>query len=124
MKYKMAALILALTVAAWAQTTPTTPHQSTVPADKAKCACCDKMAPTDTKDAHASCARNMKASADGKDMGSCCGGKDAKSCMKGDKDKTASAQCGEKCSKQCEKGCCSKKNETTAKNCCASRLRS
>ncbi len=48
MRYKMFALMLALTVATWAQTstqtTPATPQQSTVPAEKAKCACCDKMA--------------------------------------------------------------------------------
>src|ERR1039458_7309586 len=87
MRYKMFALILALTVATWAQTstqtTPATPQQSTTPADKAKCGCCDKMAATDAKDAHACCARHdmkgdMKA-ADGKEMASCCAGKDAKS---------------------------------------------
>jgi hypothetical protein len=57
-------LLLALTVVSWAQTatqtTRSTPPQSSAPAEKAKCACCDKMAAADTKDAHASCADHMK----------------------------------------------------------------
>ena len=140
MTCKMLALILALTVASWAQTatqtTPATPQQSTVPAEKVKCACCDKMASADSKDAHACCAHHemkgdMAGMKDGKEMASCCAGKDAKSidgkdtmaCMKGDKDKascckegcskescgkekTASACCSEKCGKDSEKGCC------------------
>jgi|CZKD01.1.fsa_nt_gi hypothetical protein len=129
MRYKMFALILALTVATWAQTstqtTPATPQQSTTPADKAKCGCCDKMAATDAKDAHACCARHdmkgdMKA-ADGKEMASCCAGKDAKSsggkdamaCMKNDKDKTAASCCKDDCSKDS----CGK--DKTAAACCA-----
>jgi len=147
----MFALILALTVATWAQTsTQTTPQQSTVPADKAKCGCCDKMAAADAKDAPACCAHHdMKSEAkdkDGKETASCCAGKDAKadgkdamSCMKNDKDKAAAACCkddcskdkaaaaccGEKCGKDGEKSCCStKKTEKTAKNCCAKELHS
>jgi hypothetical protein len=141
MKHKMIALILALTVVSWAQTvtqtTASTPQQSSAPAEKGKC--CDKMA-ADSKDAPASCAdhmKHMKHGGDGKEMAGCCSGKDkdaksccvgsdAKSCMKGDKDK--SACCGESCgkdktaatccgSKECEKGCCSKKSEKTASNC-------
>jgi hypothetical protein len=53
MKYKMLVLILFLTVMSWAQSaTPSassTPQQSTVPADQAECACCDKMSARDTK---------------------------------------------------------------------------
>ena len=43
MRHKILALILALTGMSWAQTAqtaPSTPQQSTVPADKAKCSCC------------------------------------------------------------------------------------
>lgn len=153
MRYKMFALILALTVATWAQTstqtTPSTPQQSTVPADKAKSACCDKMAATGAKDAPTSCAReDMKSDMkdkDDKEMASCCAGKDAKAsgvkdamaCMKNDKEKAASfckgacntektaACCAGKCAKDGEKGCCSgMKSEKTAKNCCAKELHS
>jgi len=137
MKCKMMAVILALTVMTWAQTAtqtaPSTPQQSTAPAEKAKCACCDKMAAAGTKDAQACCAHHGKHASD-KEMASCCGGKDAKSCMKNDKDavagscckdacskescgkdKTASACCGADRGKGCEKGCCSsKKAEKTA----------
>ncbi len=129
MKFKMTALILALTVVAWAQTAtptaPAAPQQSTAPEQKAKCPCCDKMAMKDAKDAHSCCMHHEK-DASGKETASCCGGKDAMSCMKGDKDKTAHACCGDKCSKdaagkmscagkcakECEKGCCSAKNKS------------
>lgn len=153
MKYKMMASILALTVMTWAQTaTPTTPapQQSTVPAAKDKCPCCDKMAATDAKDAHASCMQHDMKAGDGKEKesccvgkdaaASCCSGKDAMSCMTGDKDKTAASSCGDKCSKdktaaaccsgKCakdgEKGCCpsEKKAEKAAKSCCEDELRS
>lgn len=144
MKYKMLAAVLALTVMSWAQTTtqtaPSTPEQSTAPAEKAKCACCDKMAATDAKDAHACCAHHDMQSKDGKGMASCCGGKDAKSCMRSDKDKTAASCCkdacskdkdksaagccGDTCSKKGEKGCCAGKKDKTAKDCCAKELHS
>ena len=153
MRYKMLALILALTVLSWAQTatqTPaSTPQQSTAPADKAKCGCCDKMTAADSKDAPACCAhhdmqaKDGKETASGKSAMSCCSGKDAKSCMRSGKektatscckdgcskdscgkDKTAAACCGTTCSKD-GKGCCSsKKTEKTAKNCCDDDLRS
>ena len=148
MKHKLIALILALTVVSWAQTatqtTPSTPQQSTAPAEKTKCPCGDKMAAADTKDAHASCARHMKHSVDGKEMAGCCSGKDkdaksccagddAKSCMKGAKDK--SACCGDSCGKDkapeaccggkdCEKGCCSKKTEKAVGSCLRSGVHS
>ena len=138
MKHKMLALILALTVVSWAQTAtqtaPAAPQQSTAPVEKGKCACCDKMASADSKDAmscsrhaeHAKHGKEMASCCAGKDGKSCCGGKDTKSCMKGDKnaascckdgcgkDKTASACCG---GKDCKEGCCSKKKEA-AMNCC------
>lgn len=139
MKPKMLAFILALTVASWAQTatqaTPATPQQSTAPAEKAKCSCCDKMAASNSNDAHACCARHKSdaketaSCCNGKDAKSCCAGKDAKSCMKDektassccrdcDKDKTV-ANGGEKCAKECANGCCKeKKVEAAAHNCC------
>jgi len=135
MKYKMLALILALTVMSWAQTAtqsaPTTTPDKTAPAAMGKC--CEKMAK-----GGASCMRHSKQTASSKEMGSCCAGKeaksccsskDAKSCMKDDKatascckdgcakDKTTASCCGDKCGKDGEKGCCSKKDKT-ARNCC------
>ncbi len=123
MRYKILAAALALTVMAWAQTAtqtaPSTPQQSTAPAEKAKCPCCEKMGSADAKDMHASCMHHdmkagdeaMGACCAGKDKDkeamSCCGGKDGKSCMKGDKDE-ASACSGDKCGKDkmAEAGCC------------------
>jgi hypothetical protein len=139
MKYKMLALILALTVASWAQTatqnTPAAPAQSTAPAEKGKCPCCDKM--TDAKAGQSCCHHEMAGKDEkalsccsGKDAKSCCGGSDAKSCMRSDKDKTACCAdcgkdktaagcCGGECGKHHETGCCShEKSEKTAMNCC------
>jgi hypothetical protein len=153
MKYKMLALIVALTVVSWAQTeTQTAPpaaQQSTVPADIAKCPCCDKMAAGDMKDMKSCCAHHdMKSkdeAKDGKAMASCCAGKegmsakDAKACMRKGKDKmascckgadgknscgkdkTAAACCGDKCEKD-GKGCCGGKDKT-AKSCCQKEMR-
>lgn len=137
MKHKIFVLILALTVASWAQTatqTPAPPQASTAPAEKAKSSCCDKMSAKDG----ASCARHAKDSTDakadsccaGKDS-SCCGGKDAMSCMKDKADKSA-ASCKDNCmknkktaaaccgsEKSCGKDCCSSgKKEKAARNCC------
>ena len=133
MKHKLFALILALTVVSWAQTAtqPSAPTES-APAEKAKCACCDKMA-ADSKDTHAACMRNghgdakdMASCCAGKEGKSCCGGKDSKSCMKDDttadscckdgceKGKTSSC-CDRKAAKECGKGCCgSNKTEKPA----------
>lgn len=118
MKRNVLALILALTVVSWAQTAtqsaPSTPQQSTT--EKAKCACCDKMA--ESKDGHTACMRHAK-NGDAKQMASCCAGnnggsccgKDAKSCMKDDN----SASCS-------KDGCCKQKDKTasccTGKSCC------
>ena len=70
MKYKMLVLILLLTVMSWAQSaTPSassTPQQSTVPADQAKCACCDKMSARDTKAGATCCAHHNMEAKDGK----------------------------------------------------------
>lgn len=146
MRYKISALILALTVISWAQTaTPVAPSapQQNAPAAQSKCSCCDKMASADAKDAKSCCAHHdMQAKgADGKDAKkmSCCAGKDAKStdgkdamsCMRNAKDKTASCckkGCGKtSCGKDKMAACCGEKcgkAGTTAKTCCAKELHS
>ena len=125
MKCKMLALILMLTVVSWTQTaTQSTPpsDQPSGTSDKAKCACCDKMAKSDSKDAHAACMRKH----DGKEMASCCTGKDDKesccskegaSCMKDGKmaESCKGMKCDHKASQDCRKGCCgSNKSEKPA----------
>ncbi|HTZ82387.1 MAG TPA: hypothetical protein VMB66_04310 [Candidatus Acidoferrales bacterium] len=139
MKHRILALMLALTVASWAQTatqaTPSNPEQSNAPAATSKCACCDRMAKSDAKAGDFCCARHKMQSADSKDMASCCSGKDAKSCCGKDakacarkdktasgckdcgKDKTASSCCGGQCGND-GAGCCCKKKTETARNCC------
>lgn len=134
MRHKIFALIVALTVASWAQTaTQNPPTSNPAPAEKAKASCCDKMSAKDG----ASCPRHGKDAKDSKEMASCCAGKDmaagcckdAKACMKDDK--MAASCCKDGCAKDktaascCKKGCCSSdKKETTAKNCCAKGVRS
>jgi hypothetical protein len=124
MKYRMLALILALTVVSWAQTaTQTTPSTPQTP--ETKCACCDKMAASDSKDAHAAClgkhdGKEMASCCAGKDDKSCCGGKDDKSCMKDGKMADCckgkdGMKCDRKAGKDCGKGCCgSSKSEKPA----------
>jgi hypothetical protein len=137
MRYKMFALILALTVATWAQTStptaPSTPQQGLVPAEKAMC---NKMSAGDSKDAPACCARHSMKSdmqaEDNKATASCCaskdatsGSKDVMSCMKNDKDKTAASCCKDGCSKgSCGKdktaaACCGGKCGKDEKGCCS-----
>lgn len=131
MKFKLTALILALTVASWAQTTSQNPpapapQENAAPHAKADCACCDKMA--SAKEGQSCCHHEMAGKDEkavsccsGEGASACCGGKDAKSCMKGDKDKAAAAACGDCCGKDHEKGCCAshKKGDKTAMNCCS-----
>lgn len=150
MKFKMVVLILSLAMMSLAQTTtpagPTATQQDS--AEKAKCACCDKMAAGEAKDAPACCAHHDMSAKDGKEMASCCAGKNAKSsgkdamsCMRNSKDKaafcckegcgkdsctkdkTASACCGGSCGKD-GKGCCAKEAEKAAKSCCKAKLQS
>lgn len=141
MKYKGLILILALTVAAWAQTANSN-QQASTPPEKTKCACCDS-----TTSAHAeegqSCARHMAKTADGKPITSCCDqgdkkdgksccGKDAQ-CMKGgkaaccsdnNKDKTAASCCVSACAKSCGRACGSGKPEKASRSCCHKVLQS
>lgn len=128
MRYKTIALMLALTVATWAQTASPNPQTSTAP-EKTKCACCDKTANADGQ----SCARHMAKSADGKPMASCCDEKNGKSCCGKDaqcmkegkgccsgasQDKTAESHCGSDCAKSCGKACCSGETQKGSTSCC------
>lgn len=126
----LALIILALTAGLWAQdATPMPSADQQTSTEKQKCACCDKMSASDSKDMKM-CARHGKHSKGAKnscctgEKGMSCCGKDGKSCMKDDKtvascckkcgnDKTASSCCG----KDCPEGCCSKNVEGTM-NCC------
>jgi hypothetical protein len=106
MKLKLIALLLALTVMSWAQsTTPApapAPDQKSTPADtKANCPGCDKMASADHKDM-AACMHHGAAGKgdtetmsgcagkDAKDAATCRSRKEGKSCSKDDR---ASAAC-------------------------------
>ena len=126
MKYRLLALILTLTVVSWTQTAtqaaPSTDQQSA--SDKSKCACCDKMGKSDSKDAHSCCmgkheGKEMASCCSGKDDKSCCG-KDAASCMKDGKMADCckgkdGMKCDRKAGKDCGKGCCgSNKSEKPA----------
>jgi hypothetical protein len=126
MKYKLLALILTVTIVSWTQTatqsTSSALQENTAP-DKAKCPCCDKMASSDAKDAHAACMRKH----DGKEMASCCSGKDAKSCCNGKEakhcmndDKAAASCCKDCCGKEKDKtaSCCRKSGKECGKGCC------
>ncbi len=120
MRFKLIALILALTVMSWAQTAtpsaPSTPQQSTVPAEAKACPCCDK-ASAEMNEGHACCAHHATAAKDAK--AACCSGKDAKSCKRTSADKTAAACCGgAKCGKDCAKQCGSgKQGKEIARSC-------
>jgi hypothetical protein len=124
MKFRIIALILALSVLSWTQTTSqpapdATPSQNAPAADtKAGCDCCQKTASSGDKEA-AACCQNMK---DGKcDMAACKDkDKDGMACMKGDKTNGAAKACA-------EGKCCGGEHhgksrhhdhETTAMNCC------
>ncbi len=139
MKYRLLALMLALTVASWAQTSSQTATSTSQPGavttEKSKCPCCDKMANSGAKAEHSCCTREAK-TGDGEATAACCGGKDGKTCSRGDKmgascckdscgkDKTASASCGKNCGKECKKGCCSSKKKMEADmHCCSHGLR-
>lgn len=131
MKHKILALVLALTIVAWAQTAPKgqpSTSQSNASGAKGEGSCCERS--SGAKD---SCPHHAKHAGEGKEQASCCTGKDAKSCQKSAKN--GASCCGEKCgqdkaacsreecAKACKNECCSK---ATAKagRCCASETRS
>ena len=134
MKRNLIALLLALTVMSWAQsTTPNqtpAPDQKSAPADtKPGCPCCEKISSAD----HSSMQKDMKAcmhhdAKDGKETIACCGekdakdatsccGKDAKACSK---DGKTMACCAEgKCAEGHEEmACCSSKDGDAASHGC------
>jgi hypothetical protein len=123
MKYKLVALILALTIASWAQSTNSRQAPATdKTAAKTKCACCEKMSSTAKPESSEHKQACMHASAkDGTETASCCAGEDKASCCKG-KDgkactKASAGCCGENCADM--KDCCSAKEaKKTAHNCC------
>jgi hypothetical protein len=118
MKRNLIAILLALTVMSWAQsTTPNQdPDRKSAPADaKPGCPCCDKMASADHRSMHRDMTACMHHDAkDGKEAMACCGGKDAQD---------ASSRCG-KDAKACSKdgktmACCSAKDgDATSHGCC------
>lgn len=110
---KMLAMILALTVLPWAQTsTPNPPDANAQSTTKAECPCCQKMA--DAKDGKSCCAH--MAAKDGKAM-SCCSAKNGKSCMKGDKKAMAACTKAGCCAEG--KECCKKDGDKSAMACCS-----
>jgi hypothetical protein len=107
MKFRLFALILALSLVGWAQETPATPAApNSTPAPQAKGSCHHNMA--DMKDGKGCC---HHAAADAKDAATCCGkdkceAKDGKSCCEGKDMKAAMKHCK-------KNGCC------TDRTCCA-----
>lgn len=130
MKHNLIALILAVTVMSWAQSsTPApAPGQNSTPA-KASCPCCEKMASADHKGMDC-CMHHDATGKDSKEMpccvgkdakdSSCCGGKDAKSSSKDDK--AAASCCGAgKPGEGHEMACCAKDAKDGANGCCSSK---
>ena len=97
MKFRLFALILALSLVGWAQETPAAPNST--PAPQAQGCCHHNMA--DMKDGKGCC---HHAAADAKDAAACCGKdkcemKDGKSCCDGKDMKAAMKDCK-------KNGCC------------------
>ena len=119
MKFKLFAMVLALSMVAWAQETPagSTPNATPKPETKSCChhaaeakgemACCHH-ASADAKDAADCCGKDKCDMKDGK---SCCGGKDMKACM------TACKKNG-----GCKDGkCCGAAGQKSAMDCCGNK---
>jgi len=105
MKFRLLALVLALTMSMWAQTaTQNPPPESTPSTPKAECPCCEKMA----ADSGPGCCHHEKGM--GKNAAGCCGGKQGSGCCgKG-------MQCGKASAKN--GGCCGGQSCNNAKGCC------
>jgi hypothetical protein len=121
MKFKLLAMILALSLAGWAQENSSTPNASSAPGKS----CCHHA--MDAKDAKGCC---HHAEANG--TASCCGGN---KCSMKDKNATNAQSCCtdkdmKKCMKQCRKNggcggkCCAQAGEKSAMNCCGSQCAS
>lgn len=136
MKFKLIAFVLILAIASWAQTATPAPSSPDNASPEAKCSCCDKATTGTTAASHKhmdACMHAKSGSKDGKEVASCCSGKDKATCCTG-KDgnscakMTASAGCcGNHCSAEGAKDCCSdgkdcarKDAKKTAHNCCGS----
>jgi hypothetical protein len=123
MKFKLLAMILALSVVSSAQTaTQTVPtpeqKQSATSEDKKDATACQKMM---AGKEGSCCMHHDMAAKDGKDAMACCGGKDKKACrkmMKTSKNKMA-AMCGDgKCCGKDAKDCCKHRDKEMAMACC------
>jgi hypothetical protein len=108
MKYRVVALVLALAITSWAQSTNSSDQK---PADaKTTCACCAKGDTANQSDPNQAKHACMKKTEDGKEVMACCAGKDAKACS------------GETCCKPGEKdaaSCCAKTADGQAMACCS-----
>jgi len=130
MKIKLVALLLVLTLTAWAQTAvqqAPTQDKPAVGETKDAMSCCHGMKDHGA-DAMSCCKHEAKAGQkntmsccqhDGKEM-SCCSGKSGASCMKAEKDKSAACCGGDAGCCKGGKGCCgdSKDDNKTSMNCC------
>lgn len=120
MKYKVIALLLALTMMSWAQSAstsqaPASNQKSENVADqKATPCCCDTMS-AEHKDGQSCMRDHAKGCCSGKKAASCCKDKEAKACIKGDK--TAACCASGKCGKDKEMSCCSTKKDQKARCC-------
>jgi hypothetical protein len=128
MKFRFLAMILALSLLAWAQESPSTSAPNATPKPEAN-SCCHHA--SDMKNGAGCCSH---ASADAKDAAGCCGGakcqtKAGKSCCAGMATADAKSFNGKdmkKCMKQCKKngGCADGKcwgGEKSAMNCCGTK---
>ena len=123
MKFRMFALILALSLVGWTQETPSSSAApNATPAPQAKGCGHHNMA--DMKDGKGCC---HHAASDAKDAAGCCGkdkceAKDGKSCCEGKNRKAAMEQCKKKgcCTdgKCCADGKSCSKDDKTADGCC------
>ena len=121
MKTKLVALLLALTLTAWAQTAVQQASPQDKPAvgeTKDAMSCCHGMKDHGA-DAMSCCKHEAKAGQE--NTMSCCSGKSGKaSCMKAEKDKSAGCCGGDAGCCKDAKGCCgeSKDDNKTSMNCC------
>jgi hypothetical protein len=125
MKFRLFALILALSLVGWAQETPAVPAApNSTPATQAQECCHHNMA--DMKDVKGCC---HHAAADAKDAMACCGkdkceAKDGKSCCEGNDMKAAMKKCKKNgCCTDGKasadgKSCSAAKGDKTAMGCC------
>ena len=127
MKLRTMLAVLALTVAAWAQTAtqgnnpaPSQGNSATSSDTKAECPCCHEGA--DGKAAMAGCTHHAKADASQKEPMSCCDGKGTMACMKDKQPESATTtSAGKKCGMGEQKDGCAKSGkdgEKAAMTCC------